>query len=128
MYDQNSTKELLLKLRFFIYYLFSYRGKKFHWKKVTKFWQGDENFPWRKISPDESFAQQNFPWQGNWFSEMLWRCQKYALLSISMQRPKGFSLKTFFADVMDLAFIGQITFSRNLENNWKKNVNLKLFW
>ena len=39
---------------------FSYRGKNFCWKKMTKLWLGEENFAPRKILPDESFARQNF--------------------------------------------------------------------
>ena len=33
-------------------------------------------------------------------------------------------MKNIFAGIEDLAFIGQITFSQNFENNWNKNVNL----
>ena len=41
---------------------------------------------------------------------------------------KRVSLKNIFADILDLAFNGQITFSWNFENNWNKNVNFcKLF-
>ena len=31
----------------------------------------------------------------------------------------------YFADIVDLAFIGQIKFSQNFENNWNKNVNFR---
>ena len=45
------------------------------------------------------------------------------LLSVSIQ---SISLKNIFADIVDLAFIGQITFShQNFENNWNKNVNFR---
>ena len=37
---------------------------------------------------------------------------------------KGFPWKIFFVDIVGLAF-GQITFSRNSESNWKKNVIFK---
>ena len=43
--------------------------------------------------------------------------------SISMQRPQSVFLKNIFADIADFAFIGQVIFSRNFENNWNKNVN-----
>ena len=47
----------------------------------------------------------------------------YAVLSTCMQRPYRVSLKNIFADIEELAFIGQITFTRNFDNNWNKNVN-----
>ena len=34
-------------------------------------------------------------------------------------------LKSFFADIADLAFIDQVTFSRNFENNWYKKLNFR---
>ena len=34
-------------------------------------------------------------------------------------------LKNIFADIVDLDFIGQITFSRNFEKIWNKNVNFR---
>ena len=64
---------------------------------MIKIWLGYQHFPRRKILPDDSYAQA-------------W----------------GVSLKSMLANVVDLAFIGQITFSRNFENNWKKNVNFKV--
>ena len=59
------------------------------------------------------------------FWNLLWRRQKYALLSVFMQRPQSVSLKNIFADIVDLAFIGQIAFPQNFENNWNKNVNFR---
>ena len=50
---------------------------------------------------------------------------KHSLLSVPIQRPYSFSLKIIFADIVNLAFIGQITFSQNFENNWSKNVNFR---
>ena len=34
-------------------------------------------------------------------------------------------MKSFFADIADLAFIDRVTFSRNFENNWYKNLNFR---
>ena len=35
------------------------------------------------------------------------------------------SLKNIFEDIEDLAFIAEITFSRNFENNGHKNINFR---
>ena len=56
------------------------------------------------------------------FRNLLWRRQKYVMLSVSIQRPWSVSLKNIFVDIVDLAFVGQFTFSQNFENNWNKNV------
>ena len=34
-------------------------------------------------------------------------------------------MENIFADIVDLAFIGQTTFSQDFDNNWNKNVNLR---
>ena len=56
------------------------------------------------------------------FRNLLWRRQKYVMLSVSIQRPWSVSLKNIFVDIVDLAFVGQFIFSQNVENNWNKNV------
>ena len=100
---------------------FSYRGKKFSRRKMTKFWLGEENFPWQKI-----LHHQIFPEKVIVFPNQLWRCQKYPLLSIFMERSSSVCLKSIFTYIVDLAFIGQITFSQHFENDWNKNVDLKI--
>ena len=47
----------------------------------------------------------------------------YMVVSISIQRPESVSPKNIFSYIVDLAFIGQIKFSRNFDSNWNKNVN-----
>ena len=47
------------------------------------------------------------------------------MLSISIQKPWGVYLENIFVDIVDLAFIGNITFSQNFDNNWNKNVNFR---
>ena len=43
----------------------------------------------------------------------------------NIQSDLSVSLKNIFADIVELAFIGQITFFRNFENNWNKNINFR---
>ena len=45
------------------------------------------------------------------------------MLSISILSPQSVSLKNIFADIVDLAFLGQIIFSQNFVNYWNKKVN-----
>ena len=53
------TKILLNSRGFVIEVMFfSYRGKNFRWRKMTKFWLGDKNFARRKILPDEIFPDK----------------------------------------------------------------------
>ena len=50
----------------------------------------------------------------------------YAVYQLLYKVLKAFvSLKNIFADVVDLAFIGQIKFSRNFDDTWNKNVNCR---
>ena len=44
------------------------------------------------------------------------------MLSVSTERV---SLKNIFVDIVDLAFIGEMAFSRNFENDWNKNVSFR---
>ena len=37
---------------------FSYRGKKFSRRKMTKFWLGEENFLWQKFLPHQIFPEK----------------------------------------------------------------------
>ena len=69
---------------------------------MTIFWLGEKNFPRRKILPNESFARQIFPYNVIVF-------------------PKSVVTPSEIRTVINvyakaLAFIGQITFSRNSEN------------
>ena len=69
------------------------------------------------------FGNWSYLFSYNCFSEI---CEKYALLSVSMQRPVAKCLpQNVFADIADLPFNAEITFSRNFENNGHKNVNFR---
>ena len=81
---------------------------------------------WRKFFPTKVLPHEIFPDKVIVFPKSVVTRWKYALFSISMQKPQSVSLKNIFADSIDLAFTGQITFSRNFGNNWNKNVNFKI--
>ena len=76
-----NSQEFVVKVSFFIYYLFSYRGKSFRLRKMTKFWRSDENFLRRKILPNEIFPNNVIV-----FTKSIVTSSKI-LLSVSMQRP-----------------------------------------
>ena len=88
-----------------MYYLFSCRDNNFSWRKVTKFWLGDE-------LPDEIFPDKVivFP------KSVVTPSKIRTVINFYAEALKRFP-KNIFADIADLAFIGQITFSRNFENN-----------
>ena len=75
---------------------------------MTKFWLGEENFPRQKILPNKIFPDKVIV-----FPKC---CDAVTVISFYANALK-LSLKSVFAYIVDLAFIGQITFSRNFEND-----------
>ena len=50
-----NSRGFVIEVIFFHILPFSYRGKNFRRRKITKFWQGEENFSRQKILPEEIF-------------------------------------------------------------------------
>ena len=90
-------------------------------EKIDEILAGWRKFFTTKVFPDEIFLDKAVT-----FPNLFWNRQKYALLSVSMQRSLSVFLKNIFADIVGLAFISQITFSRSFENNWNNNVSFKI--
>ena len=50
-----NSRGFVIEVIFFHILPFSYRGKNFRRRKITKFWQSEENFSRQKILPEEIF-------------------------------------------------------------------------
>ena len=116
-----NSKDFVINVIFFHILPFSYRGKNFRRRNMTKFWQVEENFPQYKILPNEIFPDKSIV-----FLKSLVTPSKIRTVINFYAKALSVSLKSVFAYIVNLAFMGQITFSRNFENNWNKNVNLKI--
>ena len=121
IYDENFTKFTRFcywSYFFFIYYLFHIEVKIFAGEK----WQlGEENFPRQKILSDKVFPDRVIVSPKSVVTPSKIR----TVINFYAKALKRFP-ESVFAYILDLAFIGQITFSRNFENDWNKNVNLKI--
>ena len=116
-----NSRGFVIEVIFFLILPFSYQGKNFCTWKKTKFWPGEENFPRQKILLNEIFPDKVIV-----FQKSLVTPSKIRTVFSFYANALKLSLKSVFAYIVDLAFIGQITFSRNFENDWNKNVNLKI--
>ena len=116
-----NSRGFVIEVIFFLILPFPYQGKNFCRRKMTKFWLGEENFPRQKILPNEIFPDKVIV-----FPKSVVTSSKIRTVISFYANALKLSLKSVFGYIVDFAFIGQITFSRNFENDWNKNVNLKI--
>ena len=116
-----NSRVFVIQVIFFHILPFSNRGKNFRRRKMTKFWLGEENFPRRKVLPDKIFIDKIivFP------KSVVTPSKIRTVNNFYAKALKRFPEKCFRV-LVDLACIGQITFSWNFENDWNKNVNFKI--
>ena len=82
---------------------------------------GEEYFARQKILPDKVFPDKVIVSPKSVVTPSKIR----TVINFFAKALKRFP-ESVFAYILDLAFIGQITFSRNFENDWNKSVNLKI--
>ena len=90
---------------------------------MTKFWLGEENFPRQKVLSKEIFPDKVIA-----FSKSVVTPWKICTVINCYAKVLNRFPETRFRVCRDLLFTGQNTFPRNFENDWNKDVNLKLSW
>ena len=87
---------------------------------MTKFWLGEENFPQQNIFPDKIFPNKVIvQWSDNFQREIFYVVMPSEIRTVIHFYAKALkrSPEKRFWYIVDLAFIGQIIFSRNFEND-----------